>query len=161
MNTILLATDGSPSAEAATNEAVELAWATGWRLRVVTVWRTPILTGYGYAPAAYAPELAEAEREHAATVAQQAVEAAAEAGIRGTWELREGDAAAEICEAAAETGAALIVVGAHGWGPVRRLVFGSVSTEVLHHAPCPVLVVRATEVPVEAQTEKVGEGIAG
>lgn len=142
MSTILLATDGSPSAEAAALEAVELAHLTGWRLQVVTVWRAPILTGYGYAPVAYVPELAEVEREHAGTVARAAAEAAATAGVTATWELRQGDAAAEICEAAAEMGARLIVLGAHGWGALQRIVFGSVSTGVLQHAPCPVLVVR-------------------
>jgi Universal stress protein family. len=50
VNTILLATDGSPSAQAATVEAIELASATGWSLRVLTVWQTPVLTSFGYAP---------------------------------------------------------------------------------------------------------------
>jgi hypothetical protein len=34
------------------------------------------------------------------------------------------------------------VVGSHGWGPLKRALFGSVSTGVLHHAKRPVLVVR-------------------
>jgi hypothetical protein len=37
----------------------------------------------------------------------------------------------------------MIVVGAHGWGPLRRVVHGSVSTAVVHQARCPVLVVGA------------------
>ena len=37
----------------------------------------------------------------------------------------------------------VVVVGAGGAGTLKRLVFGSVSTGVLHHAPCPVLVARA------------------
>jgi nucleotide-binding universal stress UspA family protein len=47
-----------------------------------------------------------------------------------------------IAQTATNCDASLIVVGSHGWGPIRRLVFGSVSTALLHHAPCPVLVVR-------------------
>ena len=43
---------------------------------------------------------------------------------------------------AADTPAALIVVGSHGWGRLRRLVFRSVSTGLLHEAPCPVPVAR-------------------
>jgi hypothetical protein len=35
----------------------------------------------------------------------------------------------------------LILLGSHGWGAMRRVVFGSVSTSVLHHARRPVLVV--------------------
>ncbi|MFJ8438791.1 universal stress protein [Kitasatospora griseola] len=42
---------------------------------------------------------------------------------------------------AAAEHAELVVVGAHGRGPLGRLVAGSVSSEVLHRAPCPVVVV--------------------
>jgi nucleotide-binding universal stress UspA family protein len=39
-----------------------------------------------------------------------------------------------------------LVIGSNGWGAVKRALFGSVSTGVLHHVTCPVLVVAATEV---------------
>ena len=142
MNTILLATDGSPSAEAATTEAIELCADTGRPLRVVVVWRIPVVAGYGYAPTTVVPELADAEREQAEKVGEEAVSRAHAAGVTATFELREGDAADEICVAARNVTASLIVIGAHGWGAIRRAVFGSVSTHVLHEAPCPVLVVR-------------------
>lgn len=145
MNTILFATDGSPSAQKALEEAVELAKATGWRLRVLTVWQAPLLAAYGYTPAAYVPELADAERDHANEVARAAVAAASQAGVEATAETREGSPALEICEAAAESGARLVVLGAHGWGALKRALFGSVSTHVMHAAPCPVLVVRMTD----------------
>jgi nucleotide-binding universal stress UspA family protein len=154
VNTILLATDGSPSAEAATHEAIELAQATGSPLHVVTVWRAPFLTGYGYAPVAFVPELAKVEQEQAGHVARAAVEQAAEAGVDATWELREGEAVEEICTAATEVGAEVIVLGAHGWGALQRLVFGSVSSGVLHRAQCPVLVAKAH--PETATTPRPG-----
>jgi len=47
-----------------------------------------------------------------------------------------------ICAAAKKQDAQMIVIGAHGWGPLRRLWHGSVSIAVLHEAHCPVLVVR-------------------
>jgi nucleotide-binding universal stress UspA family protein len=160
MDTILFATDGSPASKPAADEAFALAKATGWKLRVVTVWRAPILTGYGFAPAPYMPELAEIEREHANKVAQEAVEAAKAAGIDATGELRQGAASDEICAAAEETSARLIVMGAHGWGAVQRLVFGSVSTSVLHHAPCAVLVVRDVDHEIEHEPAKVAETVS-
>jgi nucleotide-binding universal stress UspA family protein len=140
MNTILFATDGSPSARVAAQEAFDLARATGWQLRIVTVWRTPFVTSYAFAPVGYVPELADVEHEEAGRVAREALEAAQLAGVDASVEVREGDASAEICAAAKESHARLIVLGAHGWGAVKRLVFGSVSTSVLHHAPCPVLI---------------------
>lgn len=159
VNTILFATDGSPSAHKALGEAIELAHETGWKLRVLTVWRTPLVTGYGFAPAALVPELAQAEKEHATRVARTAVATAEAAGVDATAEIRNGIPASEICDAATETGARLIVVGAHGWGAFKSVVFGSVSSHVLHDAPCPVLVVRMTESELDAEhAEAVGIG---
>src|SRR5512140_2316544 len=81
MKTIVLATDGSPSALLATDEAFELAAATGWPLHVVTVWNIPISPGYGY-PAMPPPlEVIQAERKHATDVAEDTVARARDAGL--------------------------------------------------------------------------------
>ena len=144
MKTILLATDGSPSARKATATAVELAQATGAALRVVTVWRVPVYS-FGYVPVDWTPELIDAERTHAHDVVEAAVNAAEDAGVSAIGLLRQGDPADEICEAAETHDADVIVIGAHGWGSLKRIVFGSVSTRVLHEAPCAVLVVRGVE----------------
>jgi len=53
-----------------------------------------------------------------------------------------GDPAIEICRVAEEGRFDLVVIGSHGSGFLKRVVLGSVSHHVLHHAPCPVLVVR-------------------
>jgi len=144
VNTILLATDGSVSAGAATHEAVELAEATGWPLHLLTVWDVPTVAAYGYEPGAHVPlqEMAEAEETHAGEVVQRAVETASRAGVTATSSTRRGFPPTEICAAAEELDAKLIVMGAHGWGALKRFIFGSVSNGVLHNAPCPVLVVR-------------------
>jgi nucleotide-binding universal stress UspA family protein len=154
VNTILLATDGSPSAQAATSEAIELARATGWTLGVLTVWQTPVLTSFGYAPSTYDPKLIELEKEHAGDVARRAAALAHEAGLEATYEVREGFPADEICAVAAESRPMLIVMGAHGWGAFKRLVFGSVSNAVLHHASSPVLIVRMTEAEAESKIDE-------
>ena len=141
MARILLATDGSPSAARATEEATRFARATGWPLTIVTAWHIPA-TGFAYDPLIVVDDLVESVRASAKAALDTAAEAARAAGIEPETRLVEGAPADQICELAESRGATMIVIGSHGWGAVRRLLFGSVSWAVLHHAPCPVLVVR-------------------
>lgn len=53
-----------------------------------------------------------------------------------------GDPAKALVNEAEAANAGLLVVGTHGGGPIGRSLLGSVSTDVVHHAPCDVLVVR-------------------
>lgn len=143
MKPILLATDGSPSAVEATREAIELARSLGAPLIAAAVEHvtTPAYGYYGYAEV-YS-ELRKSEHEHVYTVLDEVAAQAAAAGVPCRTFPLEGPIVDEICKLAREREAAMIVIGAHGWGAIRRLVFGSVSLGVLHEAPCPVLVARA------------------
>jgi nucleotide-binding universal stress UspA family protein len=156
MKPILLGTDGSPSAEKATRLAVELARETGSRLCVVAAWQAP-LTNYAYTPMATIPEVEAAERKRAHEAAKAALKLAEAEGVDAESFERNGDAVEMISQTAEACEASLVVVGSHGWGAVRRLVFGSVSTGLLHHAPCPVLVARLDEESTPADAEKTKE----
>jgi nucleotide-binding universal stress UspA family protein len=57
--------------------------------------------------------------------------------------LAHGKPAEQILKAATEWGASVVVLGTHGRGAVGNILIGSVAQGVLHHACCPVLVVRA------------------
>lgn len=59
----------------------------------------------------------------------------------------EGDVASAIVEAAHTAPADLIVMSTHGYSGLTRWVLGSVTERVLHHAPCPVYVVRTAALP--------------
>jgi nucleotide-binding universal stress UspA family protein len=141
METILLATDGSPSAGQATAAAIELAVERDAKLAIVTAWQIPV-SAFGYSMYTAVPELAESERKAAERALRIAVEAADAAGLETRALLASGEASEQICVVAEQVDADLIVIGAHGWNPLERLLLGSVSTRVLHHARCPVLVVR-------------------
>ena len=63
-------------------------------------------------------------------------------GLQGVYIEGTGHPADVIVQEAEDSGADLIVVGTRGLNAAKRLVMGSVSTTVVHHAPCDVLVVR-------------------
>lgn len=151
MNTnrpILLATDGSPSAGEAQRQAFDLAKLTGAPLVVVSVSHA-MLPAVGYSAYGYSEivmELTHAEHQRLDTLLAATIDAAAEEGIVNCTAVEtDGAIVEEICRIAAEHDAQLVVVGSHGWGAARRLLSGSVSTGLIHSAPCPVLVVRPRE----------------
>lgn len=159
MRPIVLATDGSPSAAQATKVAVELAHETGAHLFVVAAWEAA-LTAYPYAPVATMPDVEKADRARAATAARAAIDCAEEAGVDADSVVRQGDAVDIVSATAKEIGASLIVVGSHGWGKFRRLVFGSVSMALLHNPPCPVLVARYDQTAPDARADEKEKVVA-
>lgn len=150
MKPIVLATDGSPSAAEATLQAINLARSLEVPLVVVAVEHVSMPYGY-YGYADLVTEMTKIEREHVESTLAQAKALAAEAGVECVAIHATGIVAEEICHVAKQQDAQLIVIGAHGWGPIRRLLHGSVSTAVLQDAHCPVLVVRGG---AERATEK-------
>src|SRR5262245_25039269 len=149
MKPVLLATDASPTAEKATETAIELARLLDTELVIVTVWSIPY-TRTGCAPAPIDGELARLGEDEATELVLGVAARAEEAGVEARTAVLRGIPVDEICLAAETYNPRLLVIGSHGWGLVKRAVFGSVSTGVLHRAKCPVLVVRAD--PVEVMT---------
>jgi nucleotide-binding universal stress UspA family protein len=149
MKPILLATDGSPSAEAATLEAIELAQAFDAPLLVASVAHVvlPAYSGY-YGYGEIAVDLHKAELKHVGEVLATTKARVERANVPCETIALDGIAAEQITRVARERDARLVVVGAHGWGRVGRLIHGSVSTAVLHDAPCPVLVVHGSAEPL-------------
>jgi len=145
---ILFATDGSPSAEKAQREAFDLAHRLDAPLLVVSVAHATLpavgYAGYGYSDVV--SELTQAEHKRVKELLATIATAACATGLSCTTVLAEGFAVEEICEVAREHDVQLIVVGSHGWGAARRFFSGSVSTGLVHSAPCPVLVVRSEEI---------------
>jgi nucleotide-binding universal stress UspA family protein len=144
---ILFATDGSPSAADAQRKAIELAHALGAPLAVVSVAHAA-LPAVGYASYGYSnivAELTEEEHKRVTKLLASIAEAAEAEDVSCSTVAAEGLAVEEICEKAVEYDAQLIVVGSHGWGAARRFFSGSVSTGLVHSAPCPVLVVRSPQ----------------
>ena len=146
MATLLVATDGSLAASAAVDETVSLAAETGDAVAAITVWRALQGDfGLAYPSAAMLDDLLEAERKHAESALRAATTRADAAGVHITTRLATGDPAEQICAYAEEIGARLIAVGTRGHGSVASLLLGSVSNAIIRNAPCPVLIVRASD----------------
>src|SRR5262245_37395175 len=120
MGLIVCATDGSSAGNAALDQAIELAHATGDSILAVTVWRA-LQGDYGvpYPSTALLPDLLDSERRHAEQVLANAAERARSSGVSFEAVLATGDPAEQIAELAAERKARLVAIGTRGYGTVR------------------------------------------
>jgi nucleotide-binding universal stress UspA family protein len=142
---ILLALDGSPSADRARALVTSLAWAPGTTVRLVAALDVaPALWGGPWIPAipVDADELEGEAVDELTRVLQEARPAMEAAGLTVEAELLRGRPSAAIVDDARIWHPDLIVVGSRGHGPVETAVLGSVSAAIVDHATCPVLVAR-------------------
>lgn len=141
---LLLATDGSKDAMLASRVATDLSLRTGARLHVAHAWYH-LVKGLAYPTLVWADYSNLYERE-ARKILEAQVDAveAADCAVAQSHLLHGPpiDAILDLCE---ELRPGLVIVGSRGLGPVRRMFVGSVSEGVVHHARCPVLVVRGGE----------------
>jgi nucleotide-binding universal stress UspA family protein len=153
MARVLIATDGSDCAVHAATTAMALLGPVDRAtvLSVVDVRAEMGVAGTGLLGAeplapmtdpAAAAELNDAMVEEAGKATAATAAAVARPGLEVETRVAHGDPAAEICRVAEEDGFDVIVVGSHGSGFVKRVLVGSVSHHVVHHATVPVLVVR-------------------
>jgi len=137
--TVVLATDLSPTSEPATTAALDLASSIGARLLAVSVVDPGSLRVAGGRYLARVDQV-RAERER---FAQELVTRGRSMGVAVDFLVWEGDPGEAIIDAAQAESADMIVVGSHGRGAVGRFLIGSVSDHVVRNAWCPVLVVRS------------------
>ena len=133
---ILLAVDLTPSSRDASMEAIKRAKDDGADLIVLSVVEQHNL----HLPGGGARRV-DQERDRLAAGAQAIVREARDAGVRATFLIWEGDPAEAILEASHSEDADVIILGSRPRLNVRRLILGSVSSEVAKRATCNVIVV--------------------
>lgn len=137
--TIVVGTDGSPSAERALEQSIDLAAADGARLVIVTAYER-----HRGAPDPRTPDDVQwmlTDPNEAERHARRGRQLAAAHGVGDVVvQALEGEPADELLSAATTFDADLIVVGSVGLTGGGRFLLGSVAGTILHHAPCDVLV---------------------
>ncbi|MED7927112.1 universal stress protein [Nonomuraea sp. LP-02] len=131
---IVAGVDGSPHGLRALDFALTEAGRRGVPLRAVHGWAWPQVTGFGPADPDSEQDVL---RELRALVAERQER---HPGVTVVTEVVHGHPVEVLKEAAA--GADLLVVGSRGHSYFAGLILGSVSQALLHHAPCPLAVVR-------------------
>jgi nucleotide-binding universal stress UspA family protein len=150
---VLVGIDGSEESREAARQAATLADGSLTLLAAYDI-ASALVGGTGLGVPAYYDE--DLQRESATAAVQQAqqdVQGASSTGkiVRGvTW-----DALIDEAERAEDT---LIAVGSRGVGRMAGIVMGSVATEIVHKAPCSVLVARKRS---DAFPRKIVVGIDG
>jgi nucleotide-binding universal stress UspA family protein len=140
MKTIVVGVDGSECADKALTWAVGEARLRGDRVRAVHAWEYPVSGAvYGL----MTPQLGRDERRDAAKATLDEAVGPLRNGVPIEEVLVEGSAAKALLRASED--ADLLVVGSRGLGGFRRLLLGSVSTQLAHHSRCPVVIVREDE----------------
>lgn len=140
MKKIVVGVDGSDSA----GKAIEWALAQATSEDVVVIvntWSIPAMSGYELPAASMGDLEAAAQR----LVSDIAADIENSDGPKIETEARSGHAGLRLTELSAD--ADMIVVGSRGYGGFRGLLLGSVSTYLVHHAECPVVVVRTPANP--------------
>lgn len=147
-STIVVGTDGSPTASEAVCQAADLARVLGARLHIVNAYRPASVDASVGVLAATGPSIdpigLERELREQAEHCLDRASSAAGRDLDLQTHARPGAAADVILRVAEEEGADLIVVGNKGMAGARRFLLGSVPNRVAHQARCNVLIVRTS-----------------
>ncbi|XP_040377528.1 universal stress protein PHOS34 isoform X2 [Oryza brachyantha] len=98
-----------------------------------------------YAPTSAIESMRKAQEEISRKVVSRALDVCKQREVNAMGAIVEGDAKEAICQAVEEMHADMLVLGSRGLGKIKRAFLGSVSDYLVHHACCPVLVVKPTK----------------
>lgn len=134
---VVVGVDGSDGSKAALDWAADYAATVSAPVELVISWHYPI--AYGTVPMVGLD--ADFEEVAGKVVSEMATEArASHPGVVFSTKVLAGPAAEALIREA--DGARLLVVGSRGHGAFASMLIGSVSAHCVHHARCPVVVVR-------------------
>ena len=142
---ILVAYDGSSGAEQVLTLVKVIRWPRESAFRIVTVVEpNSMFVGPPMTPGALlpAPEVEAQISAYQEDQVSQAARTLRSAGRTVEGVVLRGRPATVLVDEATQFNADVVIGGSRGHGPISSLLLGSVSAEVVDHAPCPVLVAR-------------------
>jgi nucleotide-binding universal stress UspA family protein len=134
--TIGVGFDGGEEAREALRLAGELAKAAGAQVRVLLVVASPIEST---SAASFEPEWIESAQQAGGEELNEAIGTFQGLGVQASGDVTVGTPVEELTALSGDVD--LVVVGSRGWGPVRRLLVGSTSDQLVREAACPVIAV--------------------
>jgi len=149
---ILVPLDGSEESLKALDVAVEIAVKFKGELTLIHAYSVAGVTAYLPEPsvtvgvpvmsASDVSKLVEAARGAGKKILDEGKKRIKVSGVEVHMLLEEGHPVHEIVRAAQDGKFELIVMGARGLSHIRELLLGGVSDAIMHHAACPVLIVK-------------------
>jgi nucleotide-binding universal stress UspA family protein len=141
---ILIALDDSPHSEQALEFVTRMRWPAGSRMIVLSVLQPAVSAVAGpYEPAPVEVDVMAEQRRLAEELVFGAEARLREYGFSTEGRVLMGDAREVLTEEARTQRADLLVMGSHGRTGIAKLMLGSVSSHIVTHASCSVLVVKS------------------
>jgi nucleotide-binding universal stress UspA family protein len=144
---ILITTDGSDFSRAAIEKCCQMVVKPEeTEIKIVSVYEVTLPLDVFPSPTEFSERLENSARQQAENFAEQSAamirEFFPDSNIDLTAQVSTGSPEQVLIETAKEWNADLVVVGSHGRGFWGRMLLGSTTDALVHHAPCSVLVVR-------------------
>lgn len=137
---IIVPVDGSEEAKKAAKKAIYIAKHLKQSITALYVIDASLTINYGIGSDMLSPDFSMLLRKEAEIVLNEVAKMGKRNGVRVIKKIVEGIPSEEIIKFANKND--LIVMGSRGRSTIERILIGSVSEKVLHHAPCSVMIVR-------------------
>lgn len=137
---VLVAVDGSDNSFRALDAALLLSEKLGSKVTAIHVIEV--------APVVHIQsekllrDLVEAYEKEGQHIISKCSEIATKKGLSINSKLLSGDASSVILDFCEKDKHDIIIMGSRGMGKFKELVLGSVSSKVIHHSSCPVMIIR-------------------
>ena len=142
---IIVPVDGSEESKKAAKKAIYIAKHIKSSILALYVIDSSFTTNYGIGSDMLSPDFSALLKREAEIVLNEVAKMGKRNGVRVVKKIVEGVPSEEIIKAANKKD--LIIMGSRGRSALERILIGSVSEKVLHHAPCSVMIVREKDWP--------------